>query len=95
MNQGQVFKKVIFLIQLIYLLIFLNDQGYLINKNKIIEVLNKYNFNYKKIIISTCGSGVTACVLAFALEFIGKKSWKVYDGSWSEWGQKGNKLIEV
>ena len=60
-----------------------------------IEVLNKYNFNYEKIIISTCGSGVTACVLAFALEFIGKKSWKVYDGSWSEWGQKGNKLIEV
>ena len=75
--------------------LLINDQGYLINKNKIIEVLNKYNFNYEKIIISTCGSGVTACVLAFALDFIGKKSWKVYDGSWSEWGQKGNKLIEV
>ena len=42
-----------------------------------------------------CGSGVTACVLAFALELIGKKAWKVYDGSWSEWGQKGNTLIEV
>lgn len=75
--------------------LLINDQGYLINKSKIIETLNKYNFNFEKIIISSCGSGVTACVLAFALEFIGKKSWKVYDGSWSEWGKKGNTLIEV
>jgi len=28
------------------------------------------------------------------LEFLGKKEWKVYDGSWSEWGHKDNKLIE-
>ena len=75
--------------------VFINDQGYIIDKDKIIEILNKYNFNFEKIIISSCGSGVTACVLAFALELIGKKAWKVYDGSWSEWGQKGNTLIEV
>ena len=75
--------------------LLINDQGYLINKDEIIEILNKYNFSFEKIIISSCGSGVTACVLAFVLELIGKKTWKVYDGSWSEWGQKGNELIEV
>ncbi|MDQ2094113.1 3-mercaptopyruvate sulfurtransferase [Rhodalgimonas zhirmunskyi] len=36
--------------------------------------------------ITTCGSGVTACVLALALERIGKTDWSVYDGSWAEWG---------
>ncbi|MEX0285565.1 MAG: 3-mercaptopyruvate sulfurtransferase [Paracoccaceae bacterium] len=40
-----------------------------------------------KPVITTCGSGVTACVLALALERLGKSDWSVYDGSWSEWGQ--------
>jgi len=36
--------------------------------------------------IVSCGSGVTACVLALGLERIGVKA-RLYDGSWSEWGQ--------
>ncbi len=36
--------------------------------------------------IATCGSGVTACILALAMERIGKSDWSVYDGSWTEWG---------
>ena len=51
--------------------------------------------NYSKNIISSCGSGVTACVLAFALELIGKKNWQVYDGSWSEWGLNKENMIET
>lgn len=39
-------------------------------------------------IIATCGSGVTACVLALALFELGRKDVAVYDGSWSEWGNK-------
>lgn len=41
----------------------------------------------QKPIITTCGSGVTAAVLALALERIGHHSWALYDGSWTEWGQ--------
>lgn len=37
-------------------------------------------------VITTCGSGVTASVLALALERIGHRDWSVYDGSWAEWG---------
>lgn len=37
-------------------------------------------------IITTCGSGVTACALSLALYHIGHKNVSVYDGSWSEWG---------
>ena len=36
--------------------------------------------------VTTCGSGVTACILALALFLIGKEDTAVYDGSWSEWG---------
>ena len=36
--------------------------------------------------ITTCGSGVTAAVLALALERIGHRNWALYDGSWAEWG---------
>ena len=37
-------------------------------------------------IISTCGSGVTACVLALAMHTLGRTDVAVYDGSWVEWG---------
>jgi thiosulfate/3-mercaptopyruvate sulfurtransferase len=36
-------------------------------------------------IVTTCGSGVTASVLLFALHLIGVESAALYDGSWSEW----------
>jgi thiosulfate/3-mercaptopyruvate sulfurtransferase len=38
-----------------------------------------------KPIVTTCGSGITASVLAFGLHLLGKDA-AVYDGSWSEWG---------
>ena len=37
-------------------------------------------------IITSCGSGVTAAILALALERMGHKEWSLYDGSWAEWG---------
>ncbi|MBV6632482.1 MAG: 3-mercaptopyruvate sulfurtransferase [Alphaproteobacteria bacterium] len=40
-------------------------------------------------IATTCGSGVTAAVLTFALALLGKHDVQLYDGSWSEWGQTG------
>lgn len=39
-----------------------------------------------KPVITTCGSGVTAAILALALERVGHRSWSLYDGSWAEWG---------
>jgi thiosulfate/3-mercaptopyruvate sulfurtransferase len=37
-------------------------------------------------VITSCGSGVTAAVVALALDTIGARSTAVYDGSWAEWG---------
>ena len=39
-------------------------------------------------VVTSCGSGVTASILTFAIEALGKKPGSVYDGSWSEWGAR-------
>ena len=40
--------------------------------------------------IYSCGSGVTACVIAFAALHIGYDKLAIYDGSWCEWGLPGD-----
>lgn len=40
-------------------------------------------------IASSCGSGVTACVIALALYELGRGDVAVYDGSWTEWNAQG------
>jgi thiosulfate/3-mercaptopyruvate sulfurtransferase len=37
-------------------------------------------------IIFSCGSGITACILAIGADISGHKNIAVYDGSWTEWG---------
>ncbi|HEV8014852.1 MAG TPA: 3-mercaptopyruvate sulfurtransferase [Stellaceae bacterium] len=46
-------------------------------------------------IVTSCGSGVTACALAFGLHLIGWPEAAVYDGSWSEWGLPGDTPVET
>jgi len=42
--------------------------------------------DYNDNITFSCGSGITACVLALGAEMAGYKNITVYDGSWTEWG---------
>lgn len=37
-------------------------------------------------VVTSCGTGVTACILALGLHRLGKTDVPVYDGSWTEWG---------
>lgn len=47
-----------------------------------------------KPVVTSCGSGITACVLAFGLHLIGHRDVAVYDGSWAEWGLPGETPVE-
>lgn len=42
----------------------------------------------------TCGSGLTACILALGLHLAGNDRWRVYDGSWDEWGRRTDLPVE-
>ena len=40
-------------------------------------------------VITSCGSGITACILTLAAAVAGYEKLAVYDGSWAEWGMPG------
>ncbi|HEX9771435.1 MAG TPA: 3-mercaptopyruvate sulfurtransferase [Kiloniellales bacterium] len=46
----------------------------------------------KRPVITSCGSGITAAVVALALHIAGHKDVSVYDGSWAEWGDPASEL---
>lgn len=46
-------------------------------------------------VITSCGSGITACVLALALHLTGRDDVAVYDGSWTEWGSSPDTPVET
>jgi thiosulfate/3-mercaptopyruvate sulfurtransferase len=45
-------------------------------------------------VTTTCGSGITAAVLAFALHLVGARNVAVYDGSWTEWAGRADTPVE-
>jgi thiosulfate/3-mercaptopyruvate sulfurtransferase len=45
--------------------------------------------------LTSCGSGVTACILSLGLYLIGKKEVPVFDGSWTEWADNPDSPIET
>ena len=46
-------------------------------------------------VVTSCGSGVTASVLALVLYLVGRPDTAVYDGSWSEWGSRPDTPVET
>jgi len=46
-------------------------------------------------VVTTCGSGVTACALALALDLVGHSDYAVYDGSWTEWATRSDTPVDT
>jgi thiosulfate/3-mercaptopyruvate sulfurtransferase len=48
-----------------------------------------------KPLVTSCGSGVTACILTLGLHVAGFPEGAVYDGSWTEWGGRSDTPVAV
>ncbi len=63
-----------------------NPEGTWKNKAGIRQAFTDAGVDLSRPLITSCGSGITACCLTFGLHLIGKDDVALYDGSWAEWG---------
>jgi thiosulfate/3-mercaptopyruvate sulfurtransferase len=61
------------------------EDGTLRQPAEIRAAFEAHGVDIRKPIVASCGSGVTACMIALALAAIGNETAAVYDGSWAEW----------
>jgi len=66
------------------------ETGRMKSPSEIAQVFRQAGLDKERPVIASCGSGVTACALAFGLHLAGKDDVAVYDGSWAEWGMPGD-----
>jgi len=70
------------------------ENGRLASRERIEAAFTSAGVDLDKPVITSCGSGVTAAILTFALESIGRTPKGLYDGSWSEWGSRPDLPVE-
>lgn len=73
----------------------LNKDGTFKTGPEIERLFEEAGVDLSKPVVASCGSGITASVLALGLAEIGHRRAAVYDGSWSEWGADQNLPIET
>ena len=71
------------------------DDGTLKPPDALRAALQQAGVDLDRPVTTTCGSGVTASVLALALYLVGRRDVAVYDGSWSEWGSRPDTPVEL
>ena len=69
------------------------QRGALQSRNRLQDLLKAEGVDLNKPIITTCGSGVSAAIIALALARLGKWDAPVYDGSWTEWAGRKDAAI--
>jgi thiosulfate/3-mercaptopyruvate sulfurtransferase len=70
------------------------EEGRLKPAEELRRIFATKGVDMKQPITTTCGSGVTAAVIALGLEVAGAKQVSLYDGSWAEYGAHLEAVIE-
>ncbi len=62
------------------------EDGKLVSNDRLEGIFKKLGIDESSPVITTCGSGVTAAILSLALSETGRENYKLFDGSWAQWG---------
>jgi len=73
----------------------LNPDGTFKGAQELAALFEAAGVDVSRPVVTTCGSGVTASMLALALAVLGQTNAAVYDGSWAEWGQDNGLPVET
>ena len=79
----------------VYYADLLNADGTMKDAEELTSIFESAGVDLDRPVITSCGSGVTASILALALERTGHERHAVYDGSWTEWGAFADLAIET
>lgn len=73
----------------------LSKEGRLLDLPQLRRRLEEAGIDLSAPVVTSCGSGVTAAVVTLALESLGHRDNKLYDGSWTEWGGRTDTPVET
>ncbi|MHB2264847.1 3-mercaptopyruvate sulfurtransferase [Aliihoeflea sp. PC F10.4] len=73
----------------------LSKDGKLLPVNELRDLLHEKGVDLDRPVVTSCGSGVTAAVITLALESVGHRNNRLYDGSWTEWGGRSDTPVET
>ena len=71
------------------------EDGTFLDRESLAATFDSAGAGIETPVVCSCGSGVTACVLALGLHILGRTNVTVYDGSWTEWGSRSDTPVET